>query len=372
MASQMANILNTYRQTMPSGGLERGTQNYFAQKEAGEVSELRGMKKEALQGEIDANKRKAQLNKIMPGIFANDTEEKWISAQKNGFLDKGLSFKDRDAIIAGYMMEEQPDLVEVQREGGGTEFVPKPMAYGRQPKQTGTKYSQGTGKMSGYVFDQQTGEFSIDPKIEKQLMVDAQKKATDEKILTPKEIAGINDKVTGLTKDVVDIEAAAKSLKGLQGTSSPAAQLAAVFKFMKALDPTSTVRESEQGMVYSAEGLAKGLSNKLNQMLGEGGLSPEGFADLVNTSSVMANSAIDSAQRSVGGYLDVLSDKIPEQDLNKLRARVPQKINIGGEDNAPDQAATPPPTNAQGWQLMQDAQGNMAYVGPNGQIEAIQ
>lgn len=31
-----------------------------------------------------------------------------------------------------------------------------------------------------------------------------------------------------------------------------------------------------------------------------------------------------------------------------------------------------PPTNAQGWQLMKDANGNQAYVGPNGQFEEVQ
>jgi hypothetical protein len=34
-------------------------------------------------------------------------------------------------------------------------------------------------------------------------------------------------------------------------------------------------------------------------------------------------------------------------------------------------ASTPPPTNAQGWKLMEDAGGNKAYVGPNGEIEEV-
>jgi len=38
----------------------------------------------------------------------------------------------------------------------------------------------------------------------------------------------------------------------------------------------------------------------------------------------------------------------------------------------PDQPQAPPPFNSQGWGLQQDANGNKAYVGPNGEIEEVQ
>ena len=43
-----------------------------------------------------------------------------------------------------------------------------------------------------------------------------------------------------------------------------------------------------------------------------------------------------------------------------------------GEAPAEKSPQTLPPTNTQGWSLMKDAQGNRAYVGPNGEIEEVQ
>ena len=40
MASQLAQIISQYGQTMPTGGLERGVQGFYAMKEAGERKAL--------------------------------------------------------------------------------------------------------------------------------------------------------------------------------------------------------------------------------------------------------------------------------------------------------------------------------------------
>jgi len=180
--------------------------------------------------------------------------------------------------------------------------------------------------MSGYAFNKADGSYTIDPAVKQRIMVDAQNKAAKGSRLIGKDLAGVNDKVTGLTKGVMGIHNAAVSLSKLKDSSSPASQMAAVFKFMKALDPTSTVRESEQGMVYTAQGPGDRLAGLMNQIVGEGGMTPRGFRDVVNTAAVMANSAIGSAEGEVFNYLDVISEYIDPKALAKMQARIPGRI----------------------------------------------
>lgn len=187
-------------------------------------------------------------------------------------------------------------------------------------------FQMGTGPLAGYRFDPATGDYTISPELKAELQADAQRKATKAGMLTPKDVAGVNDKVTNLTKGVREIQASAKSLEALEGRGSAASKLAAVFKFMKALDPTSVVRESEQGLVYSAEGAARNIAGMLNSLMGEGRLTETGFKDIVDTAQTLANSAIDSSAVEVGDYLDVLQDKMSAADLEKLRARVPERF----------------------------------------------
>jgi hypothetical protein len=189
------------------------------------------------------------------------------------------------------------------------------------------KYSQATG-MPGYIFDETTGKFTADPEIAEALRIDAENLSNTESLLKGKDLAGVNDKVTALTKEVNGIYDSAVSLEGLMDRGSPAAKLSAIFKFMKANDPTSTVREGELGMVYAAEGAMKGFANKINSLMGEGGLSESGFLDLVNTAKTLANSAIDSSNGMVGSYLDVIRPNLDKRAFKKLTNRVPARFEI--------------------------------------------
>ncbi len=154
--------------------------------------------------------------------------------------------------------------------------------------------------------------------------------------LTPKDIAGVNDKVTALVKPTAEIVTAASALEGLEERGTPAAQLAAVFKFMKAMDPSSTVRESEQGQVYAAEGAMKGFAAQINQFIGEGGLTKTNFRDLTNTAKTLANTSIASTQNQLSGYLGVLEDNISAKQYNKMLTRVPGLFAVANPESKPD------------------------------------
>lgn len=186
---------------------------------------------------------------------------------------------------------------------------------------------------NGLVFDPNTGTYSVDETAKQALTQKAQEKAAEGGKLSAKDIQGINKDVTGLIKGVNDIAQSAKSLESLKSSSSPAAKLAAVFKFMKANDPTSVVRESEQGQVYEAQGAAKQLAGKLNALIGEGQLSEEGFQDLVDTAKLMANSAIESSNTEISSYLDVYGDTVPEDFKSRIKKRIPKSLQRGASSS---------------------------------------
>lgn len=186
-------------------------------------------------------------------------------------------------------------------------------------------FQMGTGAMAGYNFNPNTGAYSIDPEIKKQLTAKASEKAAKGIKLGAKDRQSINKDVTGLIKDTVAVSKAADSLKSLKASSSPAAKLAAVFSFMKSLDPTSVVRESEQGQVYSAQGAASSLAGKVNALLGEGQLTEAGFQDLVDTANALADSAIDASGSEVNTYLDTYEDTIPDNFKKSLLRRIPKR-----------------------------------------------
>lgn len=190
------------------------------------------------------------------------------------------------------------------------------------------KFKMGSGPMAGYAFDEATGQYSIDPEIKTQLIADAEKKAAKTGMLTSKEVAGVNDKITALISDVSGAYNAAIDLQKLEEGSSPTDQLAAIFKFMKSLDPTSVVREGEQAMAQRTGGPADAFIGYVNQLQGEGKLTPTAFGNMVNTAVNLANSAVDTGNEAVTSYLSVLDDKISARDLTRLQNRVPKRIVV--------------------------------------------
>ena len=181
-----------------------------------------------------------------------------------------------------------------------------------------TKFEQGAGVMQGFTFNPSTGAFTADPAMIERLRKDAEQKAKTEGILKGKDLASINDKVTGLTKDVVSISESASSLDALKGRGTPAAQLAAVFKFMKALDPGSVVREDEQNMAVATGGAADSLVGMVNSMIGEGKLSDAVFSDFVNTAKQLANASISATDATVKDYLAVLDENLTNKNMTQL------------------------------------------------------
>lgn len=157
--------------------------------------------------------------------------------------------------------------------------------------------------------------------------------------LDAKDIQGIQKDVSSLLSDTNGIHRAAKSLDALQGRGSPLSQTAAVFAFMKSLDPTSAVRETEQGQVYDAQGAASGIAAKLNKLIGEGGLTKEGFQDIVDTSKALADSAIDSSEQQINGYLDPYGDTLTPGFKKSIAGRIPARFGAKNNGQNPQSKA---------------------------------
>lgn len=102
MASQMAQIINQYRQTMPTGGLEKAAEGFFRMKEMGEKSQLRKLK-------TDAAKIELFDKKYYGGIAAADTNEKWLSGQQADFIPKNMEFKDREPYLMSKIAQQAYD-----------------------------------------------------------------------------------------------------------------------------------------------------------------------------------------------------------------------------------------------------------------------
>jgi len=225
----------------------------------------------------------------------------------------------------------------------------------------------------GLVFNKTQGVYTIDPvAVRRQEQIAdaaARRKALTGKNLDFKDKQGLNKDVTSILKDTVGISRSAEELNNLQKLNSPAAKLGAVFKFMKSLDPTSVVRESEQGQVYSAQGAGAQIAGALNQLIGTGQLTNKGFADLVRTAQTIANTNIDSVNGEVTNLLSSFGDSIPEKFKSDVLKRVPRPFRIAPRPEdaqtittqprqviTPTQTVAPPPATNR---IRFDAQGNL-------------
>lgn len=189
------------------------------------------------------------------------------------------------------------------------------------------EFQQGTGDMSGYTFNPTTGEYKLNPAAKAALLnkaeqerIEAERKGRN---VDAKTRQGINKDFTALIKDAVATKKSADDLEALKTKGSAAAKLAAVFKFMKALDPTSVVRESEQGQVYAAQGAAAQFAGMLNNLTGEGKLTEDGFQDVVDTAKAIADSQLSGASDEAITYLDSYEDTLPESFKSSLLKRIP-------------------------------------------------
>lgn len=196
-------------------------------------------------------------------------------------------------------------------------------------QQDPTKFQQGTGKMTGYVFNPDDGSFDINPDLKAKM--DEMKSTPD---LEFKDIQSINKDFTQLTKDTKLIRNTAKDLEKLSKINSGPASIAMVFKFMKALDPTSVVREGEFATAENSSGIPEKVRNTYNKIMQGERLGPQQMAEFVRTAKELANSAIDSSTTEISSFLDTFGNTIPKKFRASMLKRIPTRFDVATKESS--------------------------------------
>lgn len=202
---------------------------------------------------------------------------------------------------------------------------------------------QGTGKMSGYAFNPETGDY----KVNQQLMdkVNAAKKKGG---LDAKTRLSINKDFTQLTKDTKLIRNTAQDLGKLATMKSGPASIAMVFKFMKALDPTSVVREGEFAIAEQSSGYPEAIRNMANKIMSGEKLGENQIKEFVTAARGLANSAITSSEVEIDSYLNTFEDTLTPGFKKSIRARIPKRFEEDGDKPLVEEVTVPPTMTATG------------------------
>lgn len=238
-----------------------------------------------------------------------------------------------DSISLGMLYEQDPAKAEqmLKVAAAGLEAQGYKTGVFSQQEQEKKPYQQGTGDAAGFVFDPNTGKYTANPEVMQAIQTaKAAADAKDGKI-DAKTIITLNDKVGSLTKDAGMIHSTASDIARLKKIGGGPASIAIVYKFMKALDPTSVVRETEFATAANAGGVPENIRNAYNKLM-EGERLPESVIDdFEKTAKSLSDEAAGSAESAVQNYLDTFDSQLPEGLKQKLRNRIPKKFGVAAE-----------------------------------------
>lgn len=196
-------------------------------------------------------------------------------------------------------------------------------------KDKATAFQQGTGEMSGYSFNPTDGTYAINATLKAKL---DEVKASGK--LELKDKITLNKEFTNLTKETKLIRNTAKDLEklskmvGPDGNVSGPASIAMVYKFMKALDPASVVKQDEFATAENSSGVPLQIRNMYNKLMQGGKLGTKQVSEFLATAQGLANSAIDSSTVEITDYLNTFEDDLSSNFRNALLKRIPKRFDI--------------------------------------------
>lgn len=159
-----------------------------------------------------------------------------------------------------------------------------------------------------------------------------------------------------------------------------AGDISVVYALGKIFDPTSAVKEGEVLLSKDAAPWVQKLIGEANsQLTGQGAMSPETRASIIEAINGQVEAfrqPYEQERSRFAGYAQengwqpdqVVGRSSPSDAFNRQGGGQGGQNGQRQPQQAPQQLA---PTNRQGWALHQDANGNKAYVGPNGEIEEV-
>lgn len=170
-------------------------------------------------------------------------------------------------------------------------------------------------------------------------------------------LKGYND----ASKDFVKINAAKDRIDASIDGPDAAGDIALIFNYMKMLDPGSTVREGEFATASNAGGVDTSILNIYEKVRNGQLLQPEQREMFASRANKLFEKAKD------------------QNELDKTQAlNIARRFGLNRDDvfgvaeESVEVSEEVPAVNTNGWALMEDANGNKAYVGPNGEIEEVQ
>ena len=179
-------------------------------------------------------------------------------------------------------------------------------------------------------------------------------------IMKTGDVNTINNGVSKLTTEYKAIRSAAKSLERLGELKTGPAQMAIIFKFMKSLDPESTVRESEYDAARDTAGIGEKAWNIAHKALNGVFLSENQVSQFIDAAKTLANAKGEDVRSTVGDYLNTydITDARRERFMKTARVN-PFKIKTTSAKERTDGV------------VKIDANGNKAMVYPDGTFKEL-
>ena len=161
-------------------------------------------------------------------------------------------------------------------------------------------------------------------------------------------------------KEFSTVQTAHKQVISALNNPSAANDLAAGTKFMKLLDPGSVVRESELGLAMAATGAIDLMGNYVQRLQNGERLNPAQRADFKKAAELAYKAAEDTYNQISNQYVDLANSYNLNPNNIVLRSgRTPSNPATPAEPARPEGVGS-------NWRLSVDAQGNRAYVSPDG------
>lgn len=199
---------------------------------------------------------------------------------------------------------------------------------------------------------------SMTPSEIQSAVMDIRKKNSDFKVTTETELRK-EFSVLPEIKEFSTVETAFRQINSALSNPSAANDLAAATKFMKLLDPGSVVRESELGMAMAATGAIDRMQNYFQRLQNGQVLNPDQRADFKKSAAFAFNAAKETRDQTASRYVNLANTYNVDPNNVVLKSK-----SANSKPSAPSKPI--PPRNNKGWVLSTDANGNRAYVSPDG------
>jgi hypothetical protein len=308
-------------------GAYHGAVDSMTQREASrQMMDFNKLKMEGLRGDMG---RVQQLDAARKGIFAKHGPLPTDPAQREQYLtsvmNELLAAGDTDG--AGKISEVLKSRGHQAKEEGTWVTVPGPDG---KPMKRYVKASE--GPVQEYQEPQRDAGARL---LDEQRMFTRSNMLGDDYRSTTASIQKAADQYRTL------VSAAEGARQGI-----PASQIALVFSYMKTLDPTSVVRESEYATAENARGVPESIRNQYNKVLDGSRLTPKQVDDFVNQGRTTAKewkrqqdllmkTYEGRAQRARVDPRDVTMDFFDGLDVAPVPAPAPRASQMHGAPSAP-------------------------------------